>query len=174
MSGLPPWPLVGFATAVVVVEMSEVVEAAPPLLPPFPGSTLWILVGLATLVVSPFPPPLLPPFPGFPPRVLVGFAGRVVFPFPPPFPFLVVAVEFENGADVAMRVDEIVLLARAVDEIVLFANEVAVAWTVEEVVLPDTVEIAPLPSSDLMPDPVVEAGGTTNPGPEATADAARA
>jgi len=139
----------------------------------------------------------LPPLPGFPPRDLVGFAGRLVLVLTPPLPWFVVAVELENGAEVAMTVEEIVLLARAevdpiiaeevvlrsmdlmvlikaADEDVSLTSEVAVAAKVEEVVLRDIVVMAPLPSSDLIPDAVVEAGGTTNPGPAATADAARA
>jgi len=71
--------------------------------------------------------------------------------------------------------DELVVVAKSVDdEVVLLASAVGVAAIVDEVVLRDIVVMAPLPSSDLIPDAVVEAGGTTNPGPAATADAARA
>lgn len=89
-----------------------------------------------------------------------------------------------------MIADDIVLLARAVDDtmaaevvvlrstdlmvLITSTSEVGVAATVDDVVLRDMVMMAPLPSSDLIPDAVAETGGTTNPGPAATADAARA
>ena len=76
--------------------------------------------------------------------------------------------------EVVLRSMDLMVLIKAADEDVSLTSEVAVAAKVEEVVLRDIVVMAPLPSSDLIPDAVVEAGGTTNPGPAATADAARA
>lgn len=187
LPGFTPCILVGFAIATVVEATREVVETAPPLLPPFPGFTASIFVGAAELV-WPFPPPLLSPFPGFPSRVLLGCDGRRVLVFPPPLFRFVVVVELENGAEVSMITEEIVLLARgddasmAVEEVLLCLTDLMVlitssdvgAATLDEDVLRDIVTMAPLPSSDLIIEAVVDVGGTTNPGPAATADAASA